>query len=87
MATVTERASTTIRECAAPTLETVQENVRQIRHAVLAGQHAVEDSAAHARIHVRQHPFLAVGIAIGVGTIIGLAAGFSLVRRSTETRQ
>jgi len=87
MATVTEKASTAIRECAAPTLETIQENVRQLRHAALAGRHVMEDSAAHTRIQVRQHPFLAVGIALGVGALIGCATGFGLARRSTETRQ
>ena len=87
MATVTEKASTAIRECAAPTLETIQENVRQLRHAALAGRHVVEDSTAHTRIQVRQHPFLAVGIALGIGALVGCVTGFSLGRRSAEARQ
>ena len=46
MTTMTESATKAIREHAAPALEALEENVRDVRRAVVAGRYAVEDCAA-----------------------------------------
>jgi ElaB/YqjD/DUF883 family membrane-anchored ribosome-binding protein len=81
MATVTESAKGAIREYAEPALEAIEANVRDARRAVVAGRQAVEDCTDEATLQVRRHPFMAVGLAVGVGTLFGCLAGFTFGRR------
>jgi ElaB/YqjD/DUF883 family membrane-anchored ribosome-binding protein len=78
MATMMESTTRTIREHAAPALEALEENVRDVRRAVVAGRHAVEDCAAETTLRVRRHPFMAVGLAVGIGSLVGCLVGFAL---------
>jgi len=80
MATVMESTTKTIREHAGPALEALEENVRDARRAVVAGRHAVEDCAAETTVQVRRHPFMAVGLAVGIGSLVGCLVGFALGR-------
>jgi len=88
MATMTESATKAIREQAGPALEALEENVRDVRRAVVAGRHAAEDCAAETTLQVRRHPFMAVGLAVGIGSLVGCLVGFTLGRcgrsRSSE---
>jgi len=78
VATVTKSATTAVREYTEPVLTAVEENMRDIRRAVVAGRHAVEDCTAEATIQVRRHPFVSLGIAAGVGTLFGCLMGFTI---------
>jgi ElaB/YqjD/DUF883 family membrane-anchored ribosome-binding protein len=80
MATVTESAARAVKQYTEPVLAAVEENMRDVRRAVVAGRHAVEDRAAEATIQVRRHPFVSLGIAAGVGTLFGCLIGFTLGR-------
>jgi len=82
MATVTESATKTAREYAEPVLAAVEERMRDVRRAVVAGRHAVEDCTAEATIEVRRHPFVSLGIAVGIGTLFGCLIGFTAGRLS-----
>lgn len=81
MATMTESATKALRERAGPVLEALEENVRDVRRAVVAGRHAAEDCAAETTLQVRRHPFMAVGLAVGIGSLVGCVVGFTLGRR------
>jgi ElaB/YqjD/DUF883 family membrane-anchored ribosome-binding protein len=81
MATVIESAKGAIREYAEPALEALESNVRDVRRAVVAGRQAVEDCTDVATLQVRRHPFIAVGLAVGVGTLFGCLVGFTFGRR------
>jgi ElaB/YqjD/DUF883 family membrane-anchored ribosome-binding protein len=80
MATVTESAAKAVRQYTEPVLAAVEENMRDVRRAVVAGRHAVEDRAAEATAQVRRHPFVSLGIAAGVGTLFGGLIGFTIGR-------
>ena len=81
MATMTEAATKAIREHASPVLAALDENARDVRRAVVAGRHAVEDCAAETTLQVRRHPFMAAGLAVGIGSLAGCLVGFTLGRR------
>ena len=81
MATMMESTTKTIREHAGPAVEALEENVRDVRRAVVAGRHAVEDCAAETTLQVRRYPFMAVGLAVGIGSLVGCLVGFALGRR------
>ena len=80
MTTVTESAAQTVRDYAEPVRAAVEENLRDVRRAVVAGRHAVEDCAAEATVQVRRHPFVSLAIAAGVGLLVGGAIGFAAHR-------
>lgn len=80
MPTMTESAAKTVREYTEPVRAAVDENMRDVRRAIVAGRHAVEDCAADATIQVRRHPFVSLGIAAGVGTLFGCLIGFGVGR-------
>jgi ElaB/YqjD/DUF883 family membrane-anchored ribosome-binding protein len=84
MATMMESTTKTIREHAGPALEAMEENVRDVRRAVVAGRHAAEDCAAETTVQVRRHPFMAVGLAVGVGSLVGYALGRRGRSRTSE---
>jgi len=80
MATVTESAAKAVRDYTEPVRAAVDENMRDVRRAVVAGRHAVEDCAAEATVQVRRHPFMSLGTAVGVGTLFGCLIGFTVGR-------
>jgi ElaB/YqjD/DUF883 family membrane-anchored ribosome-binding protein len=80
MTTMIESAGDAVRARAEPIREAVEENLRDVRRAVVAGRHAVEDAAAEATIRVRRHPFLSTGVALGIGTLFGCLIGFAAGR-------
>jgi ElaB/YqjD/DUF883 family membrane-anchored ribosome-binding protein len=80
MATVMESAANVAKEYAEPIRAALEENIRDVRRAVVAGRHAVEDAAAGATTQVRRHPFAALGIAVGVGALFGCMVGFAVGR-------
>ena len=82
MATTTESATKVLREHGEPALQALEENVREVRRAAAAGRRAVEDCTAEATLQVRRHPFLAVALAAGAGTLVGCLAGFTIGRRN-----
>ena len=80
MKTMTESAAHAVRDYAEPVRAAVEENMRDVRRAVVAGRHAVEDCAAEATVQARRHPFMSLGIAVGVGTLFGCVIGFAVGR-------
>jgi ElaB/YqjD/DUF883 family membrane-anchored ribosome-binding protein len=80
MATVTESAAKAVRDYTEPVRAAVDENMRDVRRAVVAGRHAVEDCAAEATVQVRRHPFMSLAIAVGAGTLFGCLIGFTAGR-------
>jgi ElaB/YqjD/DUF883 family membrane-anchored ribosome-binding protein len=82
MATVTESAANAVREFAEPIRAAVDENIRDVRRAVVAGRHAVEDCTAETVIQVRRHPFVSLGVALGAGILAGCLIGFTVGRFS-----
>ena len=80
MATVTESAASAAREYVEPIRARVEENVREVRRAVVAGRHAIDDAAAEATIQVRRHPFVSLAVAVGVGSLFGCLVGFAAGR-------
>ena len=52
-----------------------EENVRNLRRAVVAGRNAAEDWAAETTLQIWRRPFTAVGLAVGVGCLLGFTLG------------
>jgi ElaB/YqjD/DUF883 family membrane-anchored ribosome-binding protein len=67
-----------VKERLAPTLDKVDETIRQGRQVVVRGQHAAEDAAAAAALRIRRRPLTAVMIAAGAGALVGALIGFGL---------
>ena len=84
MATVSESPAKAVKEYLEPVRAAVEENIREVRRAVVAGRHAVEDCAADATIQVRRHPFMSLGVAVCVGTLFGCVIGFGVGRFGTR---
>ena len=80
MTTVAESLSKAASDYADPIRAAVSENVRDVRRAVAAGRHAVEDCADAATLQVRRHPLVSLGIAAGVGMLVGGVIGFVVGR-------
>ncbi len=85
MATMIESTTKTIREHAEPALEALEKNVRDVRRAVVAGRQAFEDCTGEATLQVRRHPFTAVGLAVGVGALLGCLFGFTFARSTSKS--
>ena len=75
MATV-NHAEPSTEPCRWPTMEAVEENVRQARRVVNTARHAAEDAVTEAALKVRRHPLQAVGAAVVVGAVTGALIGF-----------
>lgn len=82
MATMTKLAADAVKEYAEPIRTAVEENMRDVRRAVVAGRHAAEDAAAEATIQVRRHPVMSLGVAAGIGALLGCLIGFAVARCS-----
>jgi ElaB/YqjD/DUF883 family membrane-anchored ribosome-binding protein len=80
--TVTESAAKAVRDYTEPVRAAVDEHLRDVRRAVVAGRHAAEDYAAETTVQVRRHPFASLGIAAGVGAFFGCVIGFTIGRAS-----
>ena len=78
MATATQSARTT-EPCRWPTMESVDENLRQARRVVNTARHVAEDVVAEAELTIRRHPLQSVGAAAAVGAIVGGLIGFGAV--------
>ena len=63
--------------CAWPTLESVEQAVRNARRAVNGARAATEDFVAGTTLEVRRHPLTAVGLAATAGIVTGCAFGFA----------
>jgi ElaB/YqjD/DUF883 family membrane-anchored ribosome-binding protein len=81
---VTETVVTAAREAfngrVGPALRALEENIRQVRRAVVHGRHAAEDLAASAALRVRRRPLGAVATALGAGLAVGALVGFLVGR-------
>jgi ElaB/YqjD/DUF883 family membrane-anchored ribosome-binding protein len=62
--------------CRWPTIESVEENLRQAREAVNTARHAAEDAMGEATQDIRRHPLRAVGAAAIAGLFAGAFVGF-----------
>jgi ElaB/YqjD/DUF883 family membrane-anchored ribosome-binding protein len=67
-----------VKERLAPTLDRLDETIRQGRQVVVRGQHAAEDAAAATALRIRRRPLSAVMIAAGAGALVGALIGFGL---------
>ena len=84
MPTVAE-AARTAEPCRWPTLESVEENLRQAREAANSARHAAEDAMGEAAQNIRRHPLRVVGATaiagVFVGVLIGFGAGWFVARK------
>ena len=81
MTTVAQSVAEAASDYAEPVCGAVRENLRDVRRAIAAGRHAVEDCTDTAALQVRRHPFASIGIAAGVGLLVGCVLGFAVDRR------
>jgi ElaB/YqjD/DUF883 family membrane-anchored ribosome-binding protein len=72
-----------VKERLAPTLDKLDETVRQGRQVVVRGQHAAEDAAEATVLSIRRRPLRAVMIAAGAGALVGalIACGVGRLAR------
>lgn len=82
MSTVAESVAAAAAEYAEPVCGAVRENLRDVRRAIAAGRHVVEDCTDTTALQVRRHPFASIGIAAGVGLVVGCVIGFAIDRRA-----
>jgi ElaB/YqjD/DUF883 family membrane-anchored ribosome-binding protein len=75
-----------IKERLTPTLDTLDDKVRQGRRAIVRGQHAVEDAASAAASGIRRRPLSAVTMTALVGALVGGLIGFGLGRLTRGTK-
>jgi ElaB/YqjD/DUF883 family membrane-anchored ribosome-binding protein len=73
---ITTQAQRTIEPPRWPTIESVEENLRQTRRLAKTARHAAEDAVGEAALKVRRHPLQAVGAAVAVGIAVGGVFGF-----------
>lgn len=74
----TEAAVNTLKERLSPALDTLEENVRQTRRAIVKGRRAAEDLVEETTLEVRRHPLSAIALATGMGIVAGCLFGFAL---------
>jgi ElaB/YqjD/DUF883 family membrane-anchored ribosome-binding protein len=84
MATMTGTAAVkeAIKERLTPALETLEENTRDAKRAILHGRHAAEDFITETALQVRRHPLSAIAIAAAAAALAGCLIGFALGRRA-----
>ena len=80
--TGTTAAKEAIKERLTPALETLEENVRDGRRAIVHGRYAAEDFLAATALRVRWRPMTALAVAAGVGALGGCLIGFAFGRRT-----
>jgi ElaB/YqjD/DUF883 family membrane-anchored ribosome-binding protein len=86
MATMTAAAAAkeVLQDRFGPTLEALEDNVREARRAMTNGRHAVEDFVAGSTRQVRRHPLGALALAAGAGALAGCLIGFAIGRRCVK---
>jgi ElaB/YqjD/DUF883 family membrane-anchored ribosome-binding protein len=67
-----------VKERLAPTLDKVDEAMRQGRQVMVRGQHAAEDAAAATALRIRRRPLRAVMIAAGAGALVAAVVAFGV---------
>ena len=79
------RAARTAEPCRWPTIESVEQDLRQARDAMNTARHAAENAMGKAAQNIKRHPLRAVGAAamVGVfaGVLVGLGAGWLARKR------
>jgi ElaB/YqjD/DUF883 family membrane-anchored ribosome-binding protein len=79
------QAARTAEPCRWPTIESVEENLRQARQALNTARHAAEDAIGEATQDIMRHPLRAVGAAalagLFAGTLVGFGAGWFARKR------
>ena len=81
MTTVAESVAGAASEYAEPVRDAVRESIRNVRRTIAAGRHAVEDCTDTTALQVRRHPFASIGLAAGVGLLVGCVLGLAIDRR------
>jgi ElaB/YqjD/DUF883 family membrane-anchored ribosome-binding protein len=73
-----------VKERLSPTLDKLDETMRQSRKIIVRGQHAAEDASAATALRIRRRPLSAVMIAAGAGALVGalVALGLGQLTRS-----
>lgn len=82
MTTESECVSKTVSDYAEPIRAAIHAKAREVRRAATAGYQAVEDCADASALQVRRHPLAAVGLAAGVGLLVGCVIGIVVDRRA-----
>ena len=80
--TGTTAAKEAIKERLTPALETLKENVREARRAIVHGRRAAQDFVAGTALRVRWRPMTALALAAGAGALAGCLIGLALGGRA-----
>jgi ElaB/YqjD/DUF883 family membrane-anchored ribosome-binding protein len=56
--------------------DVVDDKVRAARRAIRKGRYAAEDLADEVRLEARRNPLQTVSVALGIGAVVGLVAGW-----------
>jgi ElaB/YqjD/DUF883 family membrane-anchored ribosome-binding protein len=75
----------TVAERLTPALESLDENVRAARRAILHGRQRAEDLVDQTTLQVRQHPLTSVAVAASAGALAGCLIGFALGWKARRT--
>jgi ElaB/YqjD/DUF883 family membrane-anchored ribosome-binding protein len=75
-----------VKERLSPTLDKLDETIRQSRKIIARGQHAAEDATAATALRIRRQPLSAVMIAAGAGVLVGVLVAFG-VGQLTRSRK
>jgi ElaB/YqjD/DUF883 family membrane-anchored ribosome-binding protein len=83
MATMTGTAAVkeAIKERLTPARESLEQNTREAKRAILHGRHAAEDFIEETALRTRRHPLSALAVAAGAGGLTGCLIGFAFGRR------
>jgi len=87
MTTIAESVAKAAGDYAEPVCDTVRENVRNVRRTIAYGRRAVEDGTDATALRVRRHPFASIGIAAGIGLLVGCVVGWAIERRGRGGEQ
>ena len=66
--------------------DTVEDTAYQARRAARSARRHVEDIQENVAHRVRRHPIAGVGLALGAGLLLGVAAGWGLARMGSCER-
>jgi ElaB/YqjD/DUF883 family membrane-anchored ribosome-binding protein len=80
MTSVAQSVANAASEYTEPIRAAANDKVRDVRRAIVAGRHAVEDCADVTAVQVRRRPFVSLGVAAGAGMLAGSLIGFMLGR-------
>jgi ElaB/YqjD/DUF883 family membrane-anchored ribosome-binding protein len=86
MITTIDSAKDAVAERLSPTLDSVQEQVRQARRVITHGRHAAEDFVAETELNVRRRPLSSIALAGAVGALAGCLFGLLLGSQTRRRR-